>query len=109
MGTTENEVEDMSMKKTLTAALVLISVVAQAPLKNQQSLTGVGVNLKTALGLQAAFPLAKASMAKKASTNQQAFLPTNPYQSYFDQNPYAKTELKIDLDNFEMEYVLKVQ
>lgn len=97
------------MKNTLTVALVLLSVIAQGPLKNQDSLPTVGVNLKTALGMQAALPMAKASLAKKASLDQQAFLSNNPYQGYFDQNPYAKTEFKIDLDNFEMEYVLKVR
>jgi hypothetical protein len=77
--------------------------------QNSVALSTVGKSLESTMGIQQTIRSAKESLRDNSSTTKQAFLQPNPYQSYFDQNPSAKTELKIDLDNFDMEYVLKVQ
>lgn len=80
---------------------------AENNVKPASSFSTLGKSIENSLAIQQA--LRSQSTKTAESKSEQAFLPVNPYQSYFDQNPLAHTELKIDLDNFDMEYVLKVQ
>ena len=68
---------------------------------------------KNIFWLEIMYPKVRSSFAIKNGHNfsdkLQAAISGNPYQSYFDRNPSAQTELKIDLESFNVEYVLKVQ
>src|ERR1041385_5096175 len=104
---------EKNMKKTILATLTLVSSMTLPALaslgsshshikQNGVALSTVGKSLESTFGIQQTLRSTKESFRDNSSKTKQAFLQPNPYQSYFDQNPSAKTELKIDLDNFDM-------
>jgi hypothetical protein len=108
--------EENYMKKLMMALSVVtvISLPGWASFPNNTSesksdavLSTLGKSIENTLAIQQA--LRSENSKSSVPARHHAFLPSNPYQSYFDQFPLARTELKIDLDNFDMEYVLKVQ